>query len=95
MEISKSNGNIKNKRPRRKRIHLYLLNDDINEFHYVIEILQTFIPMCNSLRAEQIAHIVHKAGRCDVYSGFAPEIYLIYSNLRKSGLNVELKINKK
>ena len=51
--------------------------------------------MCNSLRAEQIAHIVHKAGRCDVYSGFAPEIYLIYSNLRKSGLNVELKINEK
>ena len=95
MEISKSDGNIKKLRPRRKRIHLYLLNDNINAFQYVIEILQMFIPMCNSLHAEQIAHIVHKSGRCDVYSGFAPEIYLIYSNLKKAGLNVELKINKK
>ena len=72
---------------------LYILNDNVNSFQYVIETLQLYIPMCNSLQDEQIALLIHKAGRCEVYSGFPPEIYLIYSNFKKSGLIVELKNN--
>ena len=47
--------------------------------------------MCNSLRAEQIAMIVHNAGECSIYSGFAPEIYMIYTSMTKAGLIVQIR----
>jgi len=74
---------------------LYLMNDDINSFHYVIEILQTFLPLCNSLRAEQIAQLVHASGECHIYTGFPPEIYVLYAQIQKTGLTVQLKLDKK
>ena len=89
MGISKLSGNTK--RRRRKRMKLYLLNDNKNSFEYVINSLTTLIPMCNSLRAEQIAMIVHNTGECSVYSGFAPEIYILYAAFQKSGLNVQIR----
>ena len=91
MGTSKSSGNTKKRRPRRKRMNLYLLNDDKNSFDYVIEALKTYVPMCNLLRAEQIAMIVHNTGECSIYSGFAPEIYLIYTAFQKSGLLVQIR----
>jgi len=89
MEISKLFGNIK--RRRRKRLFLYLLNDDKNSFNYVLEALTTYVPMCNSLRAEQIAMIAHNTGQCCIYSGFAPDIYFIYAHLQKNGLQVQVR----
>ena len=89
MEISKSSGNTK--RRRRKRMNLYLKNDDKNSFDYVMQSLMSFLPMCNILRAEQIAMIVHNTGECSIYSGFAPEIYMIYTAFQKSGLDVEIR----
>ena len=89
MEISKSSGNIK--RRRRIRMNLYLLDDNDNTFEYVIESLKTFIPMCNVLRAEQIAMIVHNTGECSIYSGFAPEIYMLYATFQKAGLKVQIR----
>ena len=89
METSKSSGSIK--RRRRKRMYLYLLDDNKNTFDYVIDSLTAFVPMCNSLRAEQIAMIVHNTGKCSIYSGFAPEIYMIYTAFMKAGLNVEIR----
>ena len=89
METSKSSGNIKKRR--RKRMNLYLLNDNENSFEYVIESLRSFIPMCNILRAEQIAMIVHNAGECSIYSGFAPEIYMLYAMFQKAGLKVQIR----
>ena len=89
MEISKLFG--KSRRRRRKRMHLFLLNDNTNSFDYVIESLKTFIPMCNALRAEQIAMIVHNAGECDIFSGFAPDIYILYAQFMKAGLNVQIR----
>ena len=74
---------------------LYLMNDNENSFEHVIYILQKTLPMCNSLRAEQIARLVHESGECHIYSGFPPDIYMIYAQIRKSGLKVELKYNKK
>ena len=70
---------------------LYLMNDDQNSFDYVISILTSILPMCNTLRAEQIAILVDGAGECSVYSGFAPEIYLLYAALQKAGLKVEIR----
>ena len=89
MATSKSSGNIR--RRRRKRMNLYLLNDNENSFEYVMESLKSFIPMCNSLRAEQIAMIVHNVGECSIYTGFAPEIYMLYAVFQKSGLQVQIR----
>ena len=74
---------------------LYLINDDVNSFDYVIYILSKHLPMCNSLRAEQIAHLVHKSGECHIHTGFPPEIYIMYAQIQKAGLEVKLKINNK
>ena len=94
METSKSSGNIR--RRRRKRMQLYLMDDDRNSFESVMQILQSFLPLCNSLRAEQIAMIVHNAGECSIYSGFAPEIYILYAHFQKAGLNTQIReYNKK
>ena len=92
MATSKSNGNTKKRRPRRKRMSRILMNDDVNSFQYVIETLVASLPMCNSLRAEQIAILVHESGQCEIYSGFGPDIYLLYAKLKKSGLSIILKI---
>jgi len=73
---------------------LHLMNDDVNSFQHVMEVLKANIPLCNSLRAEQIAHLVHKAGECQIHTGFPPEIYIIYAQLQKEGLKAQLKIIK-
>jgi len=74
---------------------LYMMNDDVNSFQYVIDTLTRVIPMCNRLRAEQIARLVHEGGQCEVHSGFPPEIYILYANLQKTGLKVKLKLYNK
>ena len=74
---------------------LYLINDDVNSFDYVISVLTSTIPMCNTLRAEQIAMLVHEAGECHIHTGFPPEIYIMYAQIQKAGLEVKLKINNK
>ena len=89
MEISKLFG--KSPRRRRKRMQLYLLNDDYNSFDHVIQSLTTLLPTCNTLRAEQIAVTVDTADECSIYSGFAPEIYLLYAHFQKLGLNVQIR----
>ena len=67
------------------------MNDDVNSFDYVIAIITSYFPSYNALQAEQIARIVHTAGKCKIYSGFAPEIYIIYANFQKLGFNVEIR----
>tara|TARA_R100000008_G_C3423387_1_gene86007 strand:+ start:253 stop:483 length:231 start_codon:yes stop_codon:yes gene_type:complete len=74
---------------------LYLLNDDVNSFDNVIYILQKTLPMCNTLRAEQIARLVHDSGKCHIHTGYPPDIYLLYAQLQKQGLTVQLKLDKK
>tara|TARA_Y100000592_G_C5309288_1_gene239280 strand:- start:316 stop:543 length:228 start_codon:yes stop_codon:yes gene_type:complete len=69
------------------------MNDNVNSFDNVIYILQKTLPMCNSLRAEQIALLVHESGECHIHSGYPPEIYMIYAQIQKSGLNIKLKLD--
>ena len=89
METSKLFG--KSPRRRRKRMHLVLLNDEDNSFEYVIQALTTLLPICNILRAEQIAVSVDTAGECNIFSGFAPEIYVLYAHFQKLGLRVQIR----
>jgi len=72
-------------------MQLYLLNDDTNSFEYVINVLASTLPMCNTLKAEQMAILVDGSGSCHIYSGFNPEIYLIYARCKKAGLNVQIR----
>jgi len=77
-------------------MQLYLLDDDKNTFEYVIASLTALLPMCNALQAEQIAMIVHHAGEANIYSGFSPEIYMLYVAFQKAGLTVQIReYNKK
>jgi len=89
MEISGSFGTTRRKR--RKRLHLYLIDDDFNSFDNVIYSLQQVLPMCNALQAEQMAMIVHNAGKAEIYSGFGNDVYIKYAQLQKLGLNVDIK----
>ena len=67
METSGSSGAIP-KQLRRKRVYLYLLDDDYNTMEYVMKSLMVSLPMCNSLRAEQLAMITHNNGECLIHS---------------------------
>jgi ATP-dependent Clp protease adapter protein ClpS len=89
METSGSFGTTRRKR--RKRLHLYLINDDYNTFDYVIDCLRNVLPMCNILLAEQFAMIVHNAGEVELYSGYGNDVYIKYAQLQKLGLNVNIK----
>ena len=83
------------KKKRRKKIELTLMNDDYNSFASVISGLKNYLPSCSSLRAEQIAQIVHTKGKCPIYTGFKPDVFMIQSQLIKRGLLVESNIYKK
>ena len=89
METSGSFGSTRRKR--RKRLHLYLIDDDFNSFDNVIYALQTVLPDCNALLAEQMAMITHNAGKAELYSGFGNDVYIKYAQLQKLGLNVDIR----
>jgi len=93
METSKSSGNTQ-KQLRRKRIYLYLLDDDYNTLEYVIKSLMILLPMCNSLRAEQLATIAHNNGESLIHTSLNSTIYVMYAQLQKLGLSVDIRYNK-
>tara|TARA_B100001059_G_scaffold1116_1_gene886 strand:- start:9070 stop:9246 length:177 start_codon:yes stop_codon:yes gene_type:complete len=53
--------------------------------------LQSVLPDCNSLLAEQMAMITHNAGEAELYSGFGNDVYIKYAQLQKLGLNVDIR----
>jgi len=81
------------KTKRRKRLHLYLLDDDENTFEHVITTLMQY---CNHnyFQACQCASIVHTNGIIEVKSGFIPDIFAVYLRLTQQGLSVELRKDK-
>ena len=79
---------------RRKKLKLYLLDDDHNSFEYVISVLGQIVPGYNSLRAEQAAVIAHNKGRCELITTFPPDIYIIQAALIQNGLLVQLTTKK-
>jgi len=83
----------KKKQKRRKRLHVYLLNDNQNSFEYVCKVLMS---MCghNAYQAEQCALLTHNIGKSHVYTGLGVEPILVYEVLLKHGLKVELNDKK-
>lgn len=81
------------KTKRRKRLHLYLINDDDNTFEHVVE---TLMSRCNQnyYQSLQCANIVHSVGQVEIKSGFIPEIFDMYLELSRAGLDVELRKRK-
>ena len=79
---------LKKRRRRQKKIELYLVNDSMNSFQYVIDVLSNTLPDCTSIRAEQLATITHHNGHCHIYTGKSPEVYYIQTILIKNGLHV-------
>jgi len=72
----------KKKQKRRKRLHIYLLNDEQNSFEYVVKVLMS---LCghNYYQAEQCAMITHNTGKSHIYSGLGVHPILIYEALLK------------
>ena len=89
LSTSKSKG-------RKKRRHCVLIvhNDSVNSFDHVIKTFTTSLPMCNTLRAVQLANLVHENGSASVYRGGQNESFMIYSMLSKAGLTVTLEVKK-
>ena len=91
MATSKSDTPTKKRRPRRKKLSLYLLNDSINSYEHVINVLTTLLPLCNRLHAEQIAVLAHNVNECEIYKGHPPEIFVLYAQFQKAKLKVQLR----
>ena len=94
MDRSKLFTNTKKRKPRRKRLFIHLINDDVNSFEYVIHCLMSICGH-NAIQAEQCAMLVHGTGSTIVESGFSPEIFQTYTLLIKQGLSVEIKTKQK
>lgn len=89
--VKLNQNNMTTFRKKRRNATLYLINDSVNTLDYVIEILNSFLPFVNKLRAEQIAVITHNTGECQIYHGRIQEASFIYGQLKSHGLTVELR----
>ena len=71
-------------------LFLYILNDDINEYAYVIHLL---ISICNlePIQAEQCVYISHHKGECDVKKGSYSELKILKNRLIEKGLGVIIR----
>jgi ATP-dependent Clp protease adaptor protein ClpS len=83
----------KPRKPRRKRLHIYLHDDNVNSFEYVVKVLMSICGH-NMYQAEQCAMITHNTGESHIYSGLGNDPYIIFELLIKHGLTVQLKDKK-
>ena len=69
---------------------LILLNDDVNDFDYVIDCL---VLVCShtSIQAEQSAVITHYKGRCVIKEGSFLDLMNLKKDLTLYGLNLEIR----
>jgi len=91
METSKSTGKLR--KPRRRRLYVYLMDDNHNSIEFVIKVLMT-ICHHNVYQAEQCAMITHMNGRSLIYSGLGEDPIIVFEQLLKHGITVELKSKK-
>lgn len=69
---------------------LILLNDEVNTFDYVIEVLMR-ICKHDSIQAEQCAWLTHFKGKCGVRFGNLKEMTALCMSLLEAGLSAEVK----
>lgn len=72
-----------------KKYELILLNDDVNTFDYVIDVL---ICICEHepIQAEQCAWITHFKGKCSVRTGSLEEMNDLCMRMLNAGLSAEV-----
>ncbi len=68
---------------------LILYNDD-NTFQWVIECLMKYCRQ-DSIQAEQIAHLVHFKGRCQIMNGDYDKLKPIHDALLENGLTSKIE----
>lgn len=68
---------------------LILLNDEVNTFDYVIDVL---IRVCDhgTIQAEQCAWLTHFKGKCSVRSGKLEDMISLCMSLLDAGLTAEV-----
>jgi len=69
---------------------LYLIDDNINSFKYVVFCLVNIIPEYNVIRAEQVAQLVHYNGRCCITTGNDTDLWEYWLALKSKNLSVEI-----
>ncbi len=69
---------------------LYLLNDDVNSFEHVIEVL---MDLCHHsyLQAEQCAMLTHLKGSCSIKSGSKTALESLKQHLNRFNLKAEIR----
>lgn len=73
------------------KIHkIILYNDDVNTFEHVIFCLMEYCQH-EMVQAEQVAHLVHYKGKCDVKSGTFEELKPICEALLNKGLSAKIE----
>lgn len=80
------------RKSKKKRLELYLINDDATSFDDVIHALTSYLPECSKIRAGQIALITHNKGVCHIYTGPASTGLLIQTMLLTQGLKIITKL---
>ncbi|MAO72440.1 MAG: Clp protease ClpS [Flavobacteriales bacterium] len=73
-----------------RKTSLILLNDDVNDFDYVIDCL---VLVCSHtpIQAEQSAVITHYTGRCVIKEGSFLDLMNLKKDLSLYGLNLEIR----
>jgi|TARA_B100000035_G_scaffold32073_1_gene24408 ATP-dependent Clp protease adapter protein ClpS len=68
---------------------LYLLNDNVNSFMDVINVLKKYMSYPTT-QGQSIANIVHTTGRCNIFTGDELIVDHYYELFIKNGFNVEV-----
>jgi ATP-dependent Clp protease adaptor protein ClpS len=74
-----------------KDYKLILINDDVNNYDYVIACLIRFCKH-DIIQAEQCALITDKVGKCHITSGSMDDMFTTMTTLQELGLKIELVI---
>jgi len=76
-----------NKKPKRGKYTVIVLNDEHNTFEHVTKCLQE---VCghNKLQAIQCTNIIHNTGKCSVYTDRFDVCCEVYDELLNEGLTV-------
>lgn len=71
---------------------LFLHNDDVNTFEFVI---QALVEVCrqDENQAEQCAIITHFKGKCDIKRGSLPDLEPMMNELHRRGLSASINLN--
>lgn len=65
-----------------------VLNDDVNTFQHVVDVLVKYIPAMSSDHAWELAHQIHNQGQAIVWVGPQEQAELYHQQLSRAGLTM-------